>query len=301
MEEALLKLFYDYSVNGKLADNEFVEKLAEIIISHKRLDAYVNNLTIYSTPVDIKNGKYKVANYSFVEKNIGINLDALNYSVQGANFEYKDVFNGTEQIFLDNAIVAHCIMHELEHADQNKRYHSSLTDIETNLIKLGIKPFYLFEDINNLFRLYLDNGFDTNEVLEYMHIHLELSKKYSAYNPIERLAQIKTYKTLTDVVATLKDKFPNLYEFELGNFVNNLIYGYESNEDGLMAPTLKYIQGMNYHDELQKLDFYDDDPTIATMNIFQNYPLIKRLSLGLSVTSREHEGIQKVLHINNKL
>ena len=44
MELEILKLIYDYSVNRKLIDPKFIDKLIEIVVSKKSLNDYVRNV-----------------------------------------------------------------------------------------------------------------------------------------------------------------------------------------------------------------------------------------------------------------
>lgn len=44
MELEILKLIYDYSVNGKLVDLKFIDKITEIVVSKRSLSDYVRNV-----------------------------------------------------------------------------------------------------------------------------------------------------------------------------------------------------------------------------------------------------------------
>lgn len=299
MEQEILKLVYDYSKNGKLADRDFILKLITIVVEHKTLNSYIRRLKMCNKPTNEEN-ELHLAEYSMCEKEIVVNLTGLDNYLKICYGKYSEMFNNIEKLFYGNLIVSQVILHELEHADQNKKFDSNDMDTETRLIKISLREVKLLKDPEALFDVYIKMGLTPQEVICYFQRKKQLYKEYYDYNPIERLAQIRAYKTITDSICSLKDRLPNLYELEYASYIKNLLAGYEYDSNGLVAPTVRYMTGMNYTDSWKSFDFYDSDPTEMMKNLSKDYNLISRFTFGLPVTVCEHDQAQKVLNYTNK-
>ena len=46
MTEKLLSLIYNYSINGKLVDKEYIKKFIDIVVNSESLEKYVFDLQI---------------------------------------------------------------------------------------------------------------------------------------------------------------------------------------------------------------------------------------------------------------
>ncbi len=99
MTEKLLSLIYNYSINGKLVDKEYIKKFIDIVVNSESLEKYVLDLQILS-----------------VNKTIYFDFNNINKRLNERD-KYHVLFNEEEQIFYKNSFVSQFILHELEHAN----------------------------------------------------------------------------------------------------------------------------------------------------------------------------------------
>ena len=54
MKSKLLKLLYEYSANGKLADGKYIQELIEIVVDEKNIDDYHLSLRLVGLDFNFK-------------------------------------------------------------------------------------------------------------------------------------------------------------------------------------------------------------------------------------------------------
>lgn len=301
MEDKILELISNYSVNGKKADKGFIEQLVNIVVNYKELNNYIENLYFYENYIDENAKVVRVAEYNFIDKYMSSNITAINMFIDSYMTYFGSKFNDLEQLFYGNLLVSQIVLHELEHTVQNKKYHSSVNNTETTLIKMGLSTSFLLEE-PTAFLIRLENqGYTPEEIDQLLRQQVGLYKKYYKYNPIERLADINAYNTLFKVLGPMHKELPNLYDYEYCNYLKSLLSGYDVNcDDNLVSPTAIYMNGMNYQQKLPEFKFYDEDPKIMRDKIFQQHSFIERLSYGLPVNKIEYDMVDKQLVKCNK-
>lgn len=106
MKEDILRLVCDYSINGKLADEKFVEKAIELTAEDRNLQNYVNKLRF----VKLRNENLKtvLAAYNFRSRNIMVDLETLPRVHKGYS-QYDGLFNELEKVFYRNLVIMRII------------------------------------------------------------------------------------------------------------------------------------------------------------------------------------------------
>jgi len=299
MPNDISRLVFDYSKNGKLVDTHFINKLIEIVVNANHLNNYVKNL-VFSNLREADEG-FAVAGYDLIGGNILVSIDAINKVLE--NMEYSDryayLFTDVEQIFRRNLIITQFILHELEHAKQNKQANSKDTDLETKLLKASFRESQTIKN-PKVWELIFKGEINPIELVAYIAIKKAKYEQYYKENPSERLAQIRSYKTITDVLEPIKDLVPNLSQFEQASLVEQMLAGYSYDWSMISAPTPIYLEGLGYSNIWENLDFYDSNIMELQNKVADKYDLAKRLILGLPINDKEYENTSNWLHSSIK-
>lgn len=95
-------------------------------------------------------------------------------------------------------------------------------------------------------------------------------------------------------------KVPNLYEFELASLLEEILSGYQDFWNQGCCPTPVYLLGIGQSNVWNGLDFYSPDSSQLMKNVCEKYNLVRRLSLGLSVSYDEYNITDELLQGTNK-
>lgn len=300
MEEEFLKLLYDYSSMRRLTDAEYIDKLIEIVVNNKKMSDFVTSVRYEDNPIKEGEKYLQVALYNVVNKYITINVPGITETVSMHVKNNIDKFLEFEQLFYCNYLISSVVLHELEHAYQNKKYNSNLTDIETNLARMGFRVNYLLSDPDKTFDELEQQGYTIPEIYDMFADRRNAYIDNYKYNPLERLAKINSYNFITSSLAQINKKTPNIYNLGYSNYLESLVQGYEYNQDGILVPPTKaYIDGMGYKQDWKNFSFYDEDINVMRDKLFNEHSLIERMSYGLTTTKEEYEQVNKVL-VKNK-
>jgi len=209
VEEEILKIVLNYSKSHKLADINFVEKIFSVMIADKKLHNYLRNISDLQKERDKEDKRKIVANYDSVTKIIGIN-----FSMIGLMFEELGRHNcffddDCEKFLFKNLEVVQILLHEVEHAKQYKKADLEDNDIETKLILAS---------------------FDANP---------KLREQFYDYDPMERLADIKSFKTINKIVRQIEKTYPTLSIYEKKSLIDAMLNGYV----GANSPTIIFLDG----------------------------------------------------------
>lgn len=300
MEEEILKLIYDYYKSNKNIDKNLIEKIVEATVEHKNISSYVNNIYINDAPMKLMGNTFRLAYYDLFSKDITINWRFIEAFLDNCRKKYSPLFEKSELPFFENATVIQPIFHELEHATQNKNYNLDSNDIEGQLIKMVFSEKYNFEDPEQAFFKYLERGMSERDIIVLMENKRKLYKKYYEYNPVERLAEIRSYEMVANVFISMKDKVPNVYNFEYMNYVKKLLLGYKYHDNLVFSPTVAYINAIANEDKLEHGELYEQMLNKISLLELKEQSLISRLSLGLPVSNEEHNKVKRVLSLHRK-
>ena len=138
MEEDILKVIYTYSINQKLPDKQFIEQLVEIILKDRSLKEYIKELVFMPNPKEKLNFTATMG-YGAITKKIYIYQENLYIVLKK---EMKELnLNKIEAMFYANFRTAQMLLHEIEHAIQEKQ----MDKLPFNIKKYDIrKPALLY-------------------------------------------------------------------------------------------------------------------------------------------------------------
>lgn len=283
MNEEILRLIYNYSSNGKIADNYFIEKIVNIIVHYEQLNKYINKIEY----IPINNfDKSSVAGYKYSEKKVIIFYKELNNYINMK--KSTDVLvSQNEQLFYKNIEIVDCILHELEHAKQSKIMENDNT-LESDILKLtGVGKS------RELIALQLKKiGLSSISINNFLEEKLNNYYKYYDFAPHERLAEINSHSKMTDILYPIKNLVPNIYNLENILIVRSKLMGYTLNNK-LISPTMLYLMGQGEENNLKKFPWYDNEWNKCLFLSKINYNKDTRIRLGLPIDNFEYSGLNR--------
>lgn len=270
MEEFIARIICDYAKADKPLDNDLIVEIAKIVIDYKKLDDYVKKLTFTKDLNDLV-----FASYGSIEKEISLNF-AYIYGLVDTLSCFMQLFTGDERLIFIYLIIIQNLLHELEHAHQARKYDIAVDrSLETMLIRACNKPFFI------------PDGLYTSRE-EAIAAITGRRKQYYLYDPMERLAEIKSMTETANVVKCVRREYPELFSFMQSLAKERYLLAYaEANEVGL-CPTQIYLDGVGRHDEWKKFSFYSDDNDELIRKVSKKYSLEFRLKHGLPVSMDEY-------------
>lgn len=298
MELEILRLIYDYSCSGKLVDLKFIDKIVDIVVTNRGLSHYVRNIKL-TDKLDKDDYKVACAGYNSLNNNILVDYESVRIVLDNLTY-YDCLFEGIEPIMFKNLTITQILLHELEHAYQSKQADDKFDNsIEAKLIRASLVLEQVIKNPKLLTRL-LDEKVNEQEFIIYILHNRELYKKYYKMNPTERLAQIKSFKSIVKSIEPIKKYIPNLYEFNNASLWEEMIKGYQESWSEGSCPTQVYLNATRQSDMWSGFDFYSQSTDSLIKNVSKHYSLEKRLSFGLPVTNREYSSIEDYLYTTNK-
>ena len=119
-------------------------------------------------------------------------------------------------------------------------------------------------------------------------------------NPSERLAEIKSYQQILDMLKMIKDRTPNLIDYEETTQMENLLRGYEEYWGMINVPTYEYILDPGTLQKLSKFHAYLNNYDDALKEVKKYHPLGKRLTYGLPIDQQEYQHCQEAVQMSKK-
>lgn len=298
MELEILKLIYDYSTKGKLADIKFVDKLIEIVVSKKSLNNYVRNVQ-FTNRFEKNDDEVISAAYNPLSMEILIDYESIQIAIENKSY-YDQLFHTLEQAMFRNITITQTILHELEHAYQIKQVDNKSDDsIEAKLVNASFVLEHAMKNPRFLNAL-LNGEIPTKNFISYIIQHKKLYEQYYHFNPTERLAQVKSFKTIINSIEPIKNYIPNLYEFQQASLIEEMLRGYQDSWNQGICPTQVYLLGTGKINVWNELDFYSQDSSKLIKNVSNKYNLSTRFALGLPVSYEEYNKTDNWLQSTNK-
>ena len=232
--------------DNKLVDDNFFNIAFEKYIQKdKLLLPFINDFKI----IDEDNDKY-LGTYSNENRVIKVNKTSINNS----NIERKNILG------------LQVLRHELEHARNLQKLHEKRHDIESKVILYSLRDYALSNNLD-----YIDNFSDIDKLI----LILSINTNYD-YNPGERIADIKSWKYMVNLLKNQKKTNDLL-------FVRTMLYhaytrGYDDNRYYLDPPTFKFLLNTNQLQELKQLKKCIDK---------NDYSLETRILCGLPISYDE--------------
>ena len=285
MELEILKLIFDYSKTGHFPDHYFLDKVVEIVVKKRDLNDYVKK-TVFIDKLGGAESDKTCASYNYLRKQISVYYWPIQIMCQ-ENSCYDSLFNPIERILYHNINITQCILHELEHAMQHKTADDyKNTSMEAKLIRTAS---LLNRTLKNpkFNELLLSGKISTKELEIYLKDYENLYNEYYEINPMERMAQINSYRTIINCLESIKKQIPMLFTFNHAALEAEKISGYESSWQEGLCPTHAYLKNTRKEDVWKSFDFYDENKAVLIKKVSNEYDLNKRLLLGLPVSPDE--------------
>lgn len=253
--EDIFKIIYDLSKNKNVLDYRSIEKILDILVSKKNLNEYIHNINVQSVR---SNG---LASYSIDTKKIIVysnTIDRLKNSIEH-QIVLTDDF--VKKIYI-NFLILRVILHEVEHANQQKMLNNyDFNSLETLIIKLS---YLIVMNKNNLDVLY-------------------------ECSPEERFADIKSICEVSSLINYLNTKNVILDELLELEELRSFLRGYHYKNSHLEIPIIKYFSIGKKENVLNLFDLSLDNK------------LRERLYYGFPITVSEYcDNMEKLLMTTNK-
>ena len=273
--EEIANLIYEYSINKKTADSDFVNKIVDILSNMYGLDYYIKKL-------DVTKKILEGSDYDMSDSSMKINIvDSKMLLLNPIPLIVKN-----KALFV-NLDVALEIFHEVDHALLKKLIELGKDNIDIKLYNLT----------------YLENNEDDNTKKTFAD-YLEILKKNIYFNvhygeePHERRALINSHLHLSRILDILYDTDLSIKDlnklriFYLKDFIDVCRSGYKKMGEITNSPSYDYVKKITSMEDLEKIDIYDYNPFRAYNNV-KLYKLKDRVLYGLPLESPELKEINR--------
>lgn len=293
MKSKLLKLLYDYSANGKLADGKYIQELIEIVVDEKNIDDYVGGLLITGKDRSLREPNSLLAVYYPNRKLIAVYLEAIEEMLKGANV-YHGMFTDFEQLFYRNLLVTQVVLHELEHANQ-RRIIDNEESLEGDILRASI----LEQDQDFILKL-TRAGLTRKQIELILETQKTMKSEGGLTLPDERLAEIKSHEEVASVLTEISSEVPNLVDFEKTSILESKLRGYTYDKGMIVSPTVDYLVSTGKSLALQKFEWFNKDSRACLKNAQSMFSLNDRLMYGLPIDSSEFINCSQALLSSKK-
>ena len=260
MENKLIDKLRFYMMNAidenKDVDSNVIIDIIDILINYYKLESWVRNINV-TINEEFNNNMLSLGFYNWYDKQMTFHINAIKYFV--GNFSNSFSFSIPEKKYFTYCILLIAILHEIEHANQNRVSESDAKDLESLIIQNSV-----FIDTAKL----LEKGYKVEDIEK--HCKKINSKEFQKENynisPIERLASIKaldtTYhifdfkygkeKTMSEMSST--ELILNIVISDIKSYIiDNLNTAYKNGYDRYISPTITYIQRTNPFADLEEI------------------------------------------------
>lgn len=259
----ILKLIYDTSVNRKILNVNQIEKIITLLVESKKLQGY-----ILSMDVQMSN-KNNLACYSFDDKKIIIYSNIIEMMIE--NIEQNIVIlSDFEKHLYKNLSILQIILHEVEHAYQEKIVYSE-NSVEAFIIRLSSMA-----QIENYDSIY-------------------------EFSPKERLAEIKSFNEIINLVRLSEKNLFNLFSILNQEKLQRNLQGYHyRGTKNIEYPLMSYFTLTGKLQLLSSFEWFKED-YIDTLNLStKQYEQEERFKYGFPVTIDEYTSSIKRLVLSAK-
>ncbi|MGM9878491.1 MAG: hypothetical protein ACI31R_00450 [Bacilli bacterium] len=241
--ENILKIIYDKSQLNKTLDLKDIEKILDQLIIKKQLNEYISNMKVQQIR------SKKLASYSNYTKTITIYSNVIDLMIQNINNQLKINDDLTKNLYI-NLSILQVIMHEVEHANQEK-----IIDTTNNLESFILKLSELVPENSTLYEC----------------------------TPEERLAEIKSYKEILSLISIFNSKPKQINELIEIDSLQRSLRGYHYENQIVTTPLMTYFEKGNKPELLAPLSINDNKERIISI-----YNLEDRFKYGLPIMTEEY-------------
>ena len=292
MEYEIARLLFDYSLNGKIVDKQYADKLIDIVVNNRNLDDYVSRVT-FTNKFKKDDEGIECAKYDPINKLIIVDYESVLLLLDYKSV-YEVLFKDIETIMYKNLLITQVLLHELEHANQYKQVDNKLDDsVEKRLCKACLLLGYILKN-PELSSKIIDDTLTTEDFKFLIDNHHIMYKRYYQFDPTERMAQVKSYRTIVSAIEPFKIHTQNLYEFENASLVEQMIRGYEDSWNEGVCPTQVYLSAIGRKNTWEGLASKEN------FEINDQKTLSKRMTYGLPISYGEFDLANDWLRGTNK-
>ena len=247
--ENILKIIYNKTINNKILNLKDIEKILELLVIEKCLNDYILNINVQLIRSN------NLASYSNYTKKITIYTETIEQMVKDIENNILNT-NNFETTLYKNLSILQILLHEVEHANQQKIAYNDNT-LEALIIRLS----YL-----------VNNGYDEN---------------LYEYCPEERLAEIKSFEEINTLIGYINSKLillPNIMEMEK---LKRQLRGYHYKDSFVNVPIVDYF---TFGNKKKLLDAFD-----LSSDLLGKYSLNDRFKYGFPISISEYGTSMKKL------
>lgn len=275
MEKDICSLVFNQLRKNKRIDTAFINEIIYIYLSHKHMEGFIKenvdetNLQAYS---NYKKGE-GAAIAAFDPKNKKIvyseeGIKELNYYLQRS---YSPAFKSDDMFLLLSLYVTQIILHELEHVSQFKQTTEKEDTLESKLLS-------------------------STKCSEIIYIDYPFFQRNYQKDLSERLAQIRSFTTITNIIAE-EDLHNNFNVFFNNKLINEKLRGFDFNQYIYFStgPTLDYMDELikNGYASEDSLYLYKKDKEKALLELYGQYSTSERVDFGLPILKQEYDQLNE--------
>lgn len=248
--EDILKIIYDKSKTNKILDLKDIEKILDQLIIEKQLNEYISDIKVQQ--IRSKN----LASYSNYTKIITIYSNVIDLMIQNINKQLISAEELSKSLY-KNLSILQVIMHEVEHANQEKIICSNNT-LESYILKLS----ELIDDNPELYEV----------------------------KPEERFAEIKSFNEVLFLLTILNNKNLKINELIKIDSIQRLLRGYHYKNQKVTTPLVTYFEKGKKPELLTPLGITNNEKKVISV-----YNLEDRLKYGFPITTEEYISSMRTL------
>ncbi len=244
--ENILKIVYDKTNNNEILNLKDIEKILELLVVEKCLNKYILNIDVQLIRSN------NLASYSTYTRNITVYTENIEQMVKDIDNNILNV-NKFEATLYKNLSILQILLHEIEHANQQKIAYYDNT-LEALIIRLS----YL-----------VNNGYD---------------EKLYELCPEERLAEIKSFEEINTIISYINNKLellPHIIETEK---LKRQLRGYHYKNNFVTVPIIEYFTIGKKEKLLEAFDLSKSALNKYTLNDRYKYGfLISNIEYGIAM------------------
>ena len=237
MNNNLINDLRNYIMNAisenKDVDSNIITDITDIIINYYKLEYYVRNINVIK-------GQFNSCFYHNGDKQITIYTSTLRNDVENLSTVLQ--LSPSEKVYFLYCRLLIIILHEIEHANQEKITYSFNKDLESLIIKTS----------NSFFApCILSKGCSLKDIKKQCAKveTKEFNKQNYDISPLERLANLKSLTTTNKVFNNDSIPLSKIKKYFTSILLSTYLKGY----DKYPAPTITYIQRFNPFADLKKI------------------------------------------------
>ena len=139
MENKLIDKLRFYMMNAidenKDVDSNVIIDIIDILINYYKLESWVRNINV-TINEEFNNNMLSLGFYNWYDKQMTFHINAIKYFV--GNFSNSFSFSIPEKKYFTYCILLIAILHEIEHANQNRVSESDAKDLESLIIQNSV-------------------------------------------------------------------------------------------------------------------------------------------------------------------